>query len=990
MDAGTAAFSKKENSRAQVRSQLLNNDIGNINVAHERPTGANSPSQPFPGNFPSNFPSNNATYYQQQPATGQPSFQQERASYVAYPARDPRASSLTSQSTTSKRSLQSHGISNLFKLRSGRSKHIENDDDEETLMTDADNSILTFNDISSMRNNGGHKYGMGGGMDDTSPIIPTLITRGHDNMNNIEYRKHLAAQKKMTVNSLVNQKRANELGPSGDPRAMSLQYSHSPYVAQQQHPMMNGNQIPPYGRANSMMSGPPPQLRQWNPKMNGPHPPPGNGPRAMSLTSGARRRPMMPPPGGYRPQSGAIPPAGQGPPGATNFYGPTGPTGPAGSASRTSFQGPTGAYGPARSSVQGPSFSRGSPYVQAYPGHQNSTVAGPQYMPQHVQRPNSPLQSHDETNDNEHTKSASHLMKESETPLSSSSAMSINSLTSYRAPSQTPESQSAEDSGNIITMNEGQSESKQHLQKEGTTNLGKLNIIKLSDPKQKELRDKELQVTQKEKETQTKEPEAQYQEASKSDHLNALHSVSKEFSPKFHSSNSRLNNEQKDENDATTGQRRSQVQSMATFESLISNDSPVKRKNNQSTLYKLENSTDGNEYFTASELVDDVAGRSDNVSEVTITHKAAHVSTKETSTSEKQSATPPELERKDSGLGKARNFLRKLSSKNNKIDKSSTQTGQSSAGQSSASQSVKKNPSSDSISVIERTNGSEGKQFGTMKSENIKRKSFHSLFSNSSGGTNAGERVKSYSSLANINEKNVDEKPLVNQGPIFTVDGEESFNEDTLNDSDFDLPGASTSKEPALQQSHPMKAGGDPAQTVYRQDEGDEFNFDNTITKPYKPLYASQDELEPELDSQVPQKFKTISISNTQMSLLSEQNTLMSEIDLLSKELAESIGREARLEQHANGENRNNQDSQLLSIVDFEIELRKKSSKIVELIQQLNDERLRRYIAEEQIMLQENGVKPSVVDLVHKIHVLHQELANKEEQISSLTAESKD
>ncbi|QLQ78093.1 hypothetical protein HG537_0A03400 [Torulaspora globosa] len=158
----------------------------------------------------------------------------------------------------------------------------------------------------------------------------------------------------------------------------------------------------------------------------------------------------------------------------------------------------------------------------------------------------------------------------------------------------------------------------------------------------------------------------------------------------------------------------------------------------------------------------------------------------------------------------------------------------------------------------------------------------------------------------------------------------------------------------------------------------DTFIFDNTLGKPYVPSFAQEDEI---LETN---KFKTITISGEQLNILLENKELMNELTLVSTELAESIKRETVLEEQLKNSNEPSQVENAFSLADFETELRKKSSKIVELIQQLNNERLKRFIAEEQVLLTENGAKPSSIELLHKISALNSQLALKDAEISQL------
>ncbi|SCU87096.1 LADA_0E01970g1_1 [Lachancea dasiensis] len=955
MDSGSAAFGRREPNKAQLRNQLLGSDIGNINVANEQPMpvmAEASHSYSLPGNRP---PPANFSYYSQQPGYGKPPLNSGRASFAGYPNGDPRASSMTSQS--SNRSVQPHSISNLFRMRNGRSKNSVADEEEETLMEDSDSSILTFNDISSLRNSGGRRYGVGPGVDDTSPIIPTLMTKGHSNMNNVEYRKHLAAQKKMTMNALTKQnQKTGARSANSDPRAMSLQYSHSPFVPHSQ-PGAPVNQMPPYTRANSMMAGPPPQVRNWNPQIGGGDPQyprrpaaNANGPRTMSLASGTGRRPMVaPPPGNYRPNPVNLP---QRAPGAPSPLGPP---------NAYSSAGPQGSlYPPSQSpqTYQDRSFEQN-------PTAFNQQSASSSTSQTHAQDFRLPI--------------PSQVSKENVTPLSSSSAVSTTSLSSYRESSQTPESQHGEEGAQVNA--EPQYHDNQ-AQKGEVNNAGKINILKLSDPRQRELKDEEdssrklkvkednlrkleYELQQREKKLEDRELK---EEKMEDDMAGRIKILSQERSPRFHASHIKS----QEENIAAADRRRSQIQSMATFESALSSDSPIKRNPNQATLYKLDNTTDTNAYFTASDLIERDNDRNrDNVSEVTLTKaaEANKISTKP-QRSASNSEIQPVLERKDSGLGKARSFFRRLSSKGSDME---------GVRRPSSAISLKGRLSTD-VLPVEPSSTSEQKQIWNGKADNSKRKSFHSLFSNSSGGTNMGERVKSYASLANIEEKNATD---------FNFDGEgnldEEANDKTLDMEDFNqgLKGVDEKSLPQPKVAHVVES---PA-IINKppSDTDDDFNFDNTVSQPYKPTFASEDELQPIADESVRGKFKTVCVSSSQMSVLAEQETLTNAIELLSKELTESVSREARLEQKILEKGNVAEHTQLLSVMDFEVELRKKSSKIVELIQQLNDERLKRYIAEEQVMLQENGVKPLSVELVHKIHVLNQRLLSKDEEIALLT-----
>ncbi|SMN19176.1 similar to Saccharomyces cerevisiae YMR124W Protein of unknown function [Maudiozyma saulgeensis] len=155
----------------------------------------------------------------------------------------------------------------------------------------------------------------------------------------------------------------------------------------------------------------------------------------------------------------------------------------------------------------------------------------------------------------------------------------------------------------------------------------------------------------------------------------------------------------------------------------------------------------------------------------------------------------------------------------------------------------------------------------------------------------------------------------------------------------------------------------------------DDFLFDNTLNESYT-------------DS-VDRKIESIKITGEQLSILTQNKSLMREMTLLSSELGESIKRETMLSEKLNKIDSLNPFSETredtsVSLSDFESELRKKSSKILELIQSLNDERLKRFIAEEQILLSEVNARPSTIELISEITELKNKLREKDSEIETL------
>ncbi|SSD58998.1 uncharacterized protein SCODWIG_00759 [Saccharomycodes ludwigii] len=152
-------------------------------------------------------------------------------------------------------------------------------------------------------------------------------------------------------------------------------------------------------------------------------------------------------------------------------------------------------------------------------------------------------------------------------------------------------------------------------------------------------------------------------------------------------------------------------------------------------------------------------------------------------------------------------------------------------------------------------------------------------------------------------------------------------------------------------------------------------------------------------------RFKTFVISPEQLSVLGENRKLMNELTMVSTELAESIARETALEKILNEKEYQNNDTHgevfsnrdtnsieddnrgLNDMINIQSELRKKSSKIVTLIQELNAERLKRFIAEEQVLLYEKGCKPSNLELSYDINSLQKQLQEKNHEIECLRAQ---
>lgn len=124
---------------------------------------------------------------------------------------------------------------------------------------------------------------------------------------------------------------------------------------------------------------------------------------------------------------------------------------------------------------------------------------------------------------------------------------------------------------------------------------------------------------------------------------------------------------------------------------------------------------------------------------------------------------------------------------------------------------------------------------------------------------------------------------------------------------------------------------------------------------------------------------------------------LMQEIFIVSEELSESIIRETELERKLISTSKNEQTSQTtasnssvsssnfnIGLLDVQLELRKKSKTIVQLIKDLNEERMKRFIAEEQILNVTSGCNPDFLELSYQYEKLNQLSMEKDEKIESL------
>lgn len=208
-----------------------------------------------------------------------------------------RKPSLTSQSAKS--------MNKLFRRNRGTvdpSAEVQFDEETGADIQDITGNNVSFDDITHIRDRG--PYGMNGAKTlDTTPIIPTLGNGGNlssHNMSNIQYRKQMNHQMKM---NLANGARAmslagsNPMSPNnngapsgGDPRAMSFNsFSNGPRTMSLNPSMSMQNVHLPSNQQGIMPNNGGPRAMSLNNRSQ----PYNNGPRSMSLRNGP------PPPAGY-------------------------------------------------------------------------------------------------------------------------------------------------------------------------------------------------------------------------------------------------------------------------------------------------------------------------------------------------------------------------------------------------------------------------------------------------------------------------------------------------------------------------------------------------------------------------------------------------------------------------------------------------------------------------------------------------------------------
>lgn len=762
-------------------------------------------------------------------------------------------------------------------------------DEEEVIMQGSEDDV-TFTDIRTMGK--GEKYGFEA---DTAPIIPTLITKSHSNMNNTEYRKAMTAQKKHAMNVMARQRKTGQGGPApgpgADPRAMSLQgYGRgSPF-----NPMGPGGPVGYPGAGAGPGFGVRPAA-----------------PRSMSMMTTRSRPPM-----GYMRQH------------QQNMF------------SARENEAPP--YGNTRLSTPvGPSPNAGAsapiPGSPAAPPQRNLKLATNSPVPQ--------------------TLDPTPTLNNQSLPATSPASPPIGG--------------------------------------------GQLNVLRLSQPQQNELKEREKQLADRENELKEKEEMMKKREAEVQEELKKKEQILER---------ERLG---KDQEELQKHEQRKLFEPSEEKE----NQQPVKSKNGQdkpfqnrlSQLQALSrcNTEEGLDLEPSSTLERGLDTLSMN--EKFELGSIADDNDKENERQRKiqNNGSPSKYNQRGStaGFGNIKNNRASTSTFMSTLSDSPQKKN----GQSTGLYQLENNGHKEFFTAEEFIGGDANNSRGnldtsnTSSSNNNTTSTSHSdikqLDSNTPKGENSGSEAnkKRLSEILSTPSKENQDNTI-----DLTTSGSVNSNDDTF---DFDFKHANNDKtssatsvpsnksvhESSVQQaiepnpeSAAKKEEGEEEETKQKDARAERFSFDNTMGQPYEPMFAHQSELTPSSDN----KFKTITISSEQLNILKENKSLMSEISIISAEFADSIKREFMLEEKLVGTppSTTNSDKSLQreSRFEYENQLRSKSEKIVDLIKQLNEERLKRLVAEEQLLLSENGAKPSSADLVHKIIDLESQLRAKQCEVDQL------
>ena len=859
-------------------------------------------------------------------------------------------------------SSQKSHFSSMFKKKNGSSNKIKDEDEDgDAVLMGGSENIVSFNDISGFRKAGGPAYGMNNASD-TSPIIPTVLTTGNADitkMNNTSYRKLLTNQKKTALKQFNKQFKEESNG--GMPRAMSMQNQPpraSTFQSGQQHPFRPPNAVPgpppfgsnygtPYGsRSNSLMNSGklqqqqhfaggnplPQQQQQQNVFPN----------KAMSMAAGNRAPFMQQPrfnPNNSRANSmqNRNVPSNNMPPTSylqqqqqlheKNYQ-------------NTSMKNKNNNYPPTQQIPQNPQHQP-TPQPQ-----QNQRVPQQQQLQNNeqfdFQQRDSPVETvpqKQQVFNSELAKKPNqqHLSTQAENPFEFDNQEESN------FDSDTPKVA-------VTTTNNNTSPENTHKKSESIKLRPSSALFKGLDEAEIDNSDQEL-----------------------------------------------VDN---NENAFSTGISHEHKESIVSF------TSPTKKtefSSNQKSFYNIKDQTDTNIFVTANELP-------------IVDEEEVHLNSNENSSIK----TSNSKKSNGSTMKKTKNFFKRMSglshqSRSNSISEETpnnfkvhsvvkTETSSTEEKINTAANNRKKFTfKASTSSANEMVNGDKGvtnslsnnnsklwtddfNNSGKIISNakisnyedidfNYKRESYHSLFSNDDFQTNFNPSKPQSSPLH--------EEPQTLEINESVPDTAET-NVASLNSNRFSETAKELRKVPSSPSSNYENNNGD----VTINNGNNEFTH-SSATK------VSSKEIS---DETIHKKVEHKEISNERDNQLHKK--LMQEIFLLSEELSESIIRETELERKIlSSANRDNDQlpqsaasnnssitsaNSNIGLIDVQLELRKKSKTIVQLIKDLNEERMKRFIAEEQNFNATSGAKPDFVELSYKYDKLTQLCQEKDEIIDSL------
>lgn len=948
MDAGMGSFRGTLDNGANGNNRFVtnNNDTGNIDLYNQSNSYSNHNLQQsngynqnqqyaqHQGNYqPPNRGSTMTSFQQPMPQNNFNSNMGNNNYYRSNSMQLPPNGNQIQMPQKNQQQSQKSNFSSMFKKKSGSKNDFKEDDDDAIIMGGNEN-IVSFNDISGFRKAGGPAYGMNSSSD-TSPIIPTILTTGNNvdmnKMNNTSYRKMLTNQKKAALTQFNSQHKQENIG--GMPRAMSMQ-----------------NQPP---RAMTFQNG---QQQQFRPPNAIPGPPPVGskngtpyGSRSNSLMNSGRQ---------------------------TFFQkGPQNP--PFKAATMVSGQRPY---------IQQQQFQpnnnrENSMQNRMAPG---ATIPSTSYLQQQQQLHGMMNKKNLNVNFGNSAESLQHppLKQKSRTDEKyRQSNPNHQEETQYQ---ETPFSESPKDYQQYKSeMSKPVNQPQLYTQVENNVELAEVDSSIPNLPS--EFSTERLPMSHKKSESIKLRPSSAL--------FNGLEQGTENIFRSDYAGENNVSNNTKHEHK----------------ESLVSFTSPVKTtefSSNQKDFYNIKNQSDNNIFVTANEL----PMVSEEESQIIMDENASI----QTNLSKKSSA---------STMKKTKNFFKRMSGishhsrsdsiseepsadfkvhsviktdsgnkdENLKIAAGNRKSYTFKASTSSLNDMVYGNRdlsnSTSTISTknIQKDNGllwkndSKGskKHSGTQPQNDEstdyqdRRESYHSLFSNDDAQAN--NVIKTSDAIQEENPPS--RSDLVSPNTEATNVASSNSNEVHGNTKDLQRTPES-----------PSSCYENTSNTTFINNQNYEPNnlssskASNNNTKNAKAAKNNVDSLElsKKKDSQLHKK-------------------LMQEIFILSEELSESIIRETELERKLISTSKNEQSSQTtasnssvsssnfnIGLLDVQLELRKKSKTIVQLIKDLNEERMKRFIAEEQILNVTSGCNPDFLELSYQFEKLNQLSLEKDEKIDSL------